>query len=73
MSLDKVFKHQSVEGLNYKLKNPKFYKIKEFDFSRFEKPRPDYLYLIYLLDIILVLKDLIYYLIFIQIKKTPVL
>lgn len=41
MSLDKIFKNQSLESLHYQLKHPKALKIKEFNFNRGEAPKHD--------------------------------
>jgi len=44
MSLDKVFKNQSLESLHINLKNPKKLVIKSFDLSRIEGKNVENLY-----------------------------
>lgn len=44
VSLDKVFKNQSLESLHYNLKHPKAFKIKDFNFDKGEPPQQNNLY-----------------------------
>lgn len=44
VSLDKIFKHSSLQGLQYQLKNPRIFRTKEFNLPQKEKTNHDIMY-----------------------------